>query len=64
MSMRSEFKSGFGRASGYWIGKAVSIGGTMLVLNDIASGKAALRIESAKRGLVRAKDRYLDWINR
>lgn len=64
MSLRREFKAGFGRASGYWIGKAMSIGATAVVVNDIVTGKAAKRLDIMKAKAIDAKDKYVAWINR
>lgn len=52
-----EFKEGSGRAMGYWFGKYLAIGVSVVVIKDIMDGTAERRLRAAKSRLDDLKSR-------
>lgn len=46
-----EFKEGSGRAMGYWFGKYLAIGVSIVVIKDVMDGTAERRLKAAKSRL-------------
>lgn len=54
-----EFKEGSGRAMGYWFGKYLAIGISIVVIKDCMDGTAERRLKAAKSKLDDLKSRIL-----
>ena len=52
-----EFKEGSGRAMGYWFGKYLAIGVSIVVIKDVMDGTAERRLRAAKSKLCDLKSR-------